>query len=131
MIKWEERYSTGDESVDRQHRFLFEMFNDFEATILEGRGRSYLETSFPLLEAYAQAHFKFEEDCMDRHQSSVARENKEQHRVFVAQVEKFKKELHSVQFDDGLIIKVHHFLEKWIIEHIIGVDTRLKFSIKK
>ena len=83
MIQWEERYATGVDSVDRQHRMLFEFFNDFEECIKTGHGEHYLETSFPLLEAYAKAHFSFEEDCFKQHQCPYAQQNKDAHQAFV------------------------------------------------
>jgi len=130
MIKWEERFATGDDGVDRQHKLLFDMFNDFEASIHEGRGESYLKSSFPLLEAYAQAHFKFEEDCMERHHCPVSQDNKDSHQTFIVKVQDFKKKFQSGLHEDDLYIQVHAFIERWITSHVIGIDTHLKACIK-
>ncbi|MBF0489563.1 MAG: hemerythrin family protein [Candidatus Omnitrophica bacterium] len=132
MIEWDqERYSSGVDSIDKQHRMLFEFFNDFEECIKNGKGMSYLEVSFPLLEAYAKAHFKFEEDCMNQHQCPFAKENKDAHQAFIVKVEEVKKTFASGQCGDELLMQVHDFIEKWITNHIIGVDIHLKGCVKK
>ena len=56
MIKWQDTYATGSEPIDKQHRLLFDIFNDFEDHINDGRGKEYMEKCFPLLDAYAKAH---------------------------------------------------------------------------
>ena len=131
MIEWEERYSTGVLAVDKQHRMLFEFFNDLDECIKTGRGEQYLETSFPLLEAYAKAHFNFEEGCMNQLQCPFARKNKEEHEAFVVKVGEVKKKFETLGASEELLTQVHSFLEKWIIEHIMRVDIHLKECVKK
>ena len=128
MIKWEDRFTTGVAAIDRQHKFLFEMFNDFEMSIEEGRGSLYLKSSFPLLESYAQAHFNFEEDCMNQHVCPFAEDNKKAHHHFIAKVEEFKRQLQSGPTNE-LCAQVHAFIEKWIVSHIIGIDSHLKSCV--
>jgi hemerythrin len=131
MIKWEERYSIGDGDIDRQHKAMFDMFNDFESFIKEDRGESYLEKYFPLLDAYAQAHFKHEESIMEKYQCPSLQENIEAHRLFLANIADFKKQYKLAKKDSRLLMaQVHGFIEVWIVEHIIGVDSHLKDCIK-
>ena len=67
MIIWNEKFSTGDPSIDKQHKMLFEFFNTLEDVIKEGRGQSYLVSGLPFLESYAKAHFGFEEVPLFHH----------------------------------------------------------------
>lgn len=129
MIKWQERFSTGLESIDRQHQLLFGFFNDFEENINEGRGKIYLEKSFSFLEAYAKAHFKFEENCMDQHQCPCALQNKEAHAQFMNKIIEFKTKFASGQCKEGFYVEIHQFLEQWITNHIINIDGQLKNCI--
>ncbi len=131
MIEWKDAYSTGDEAIDRQHRLLFDFFNDFEVVIKEGKGAHYLEKSFCMLESYAAAHFKFEERCMHVARCSVADKNKTAHQMFLVKVEEFKKAFESGEVKDDFFVGMHHFLEQWITSHIIGIDTHLKDCVKK
>lgn len=130
MIKWEPRYSVGDEAVDRQHKLLFEFFNDLQEVIQEGKQASYLTTGLPFLENYAKAHFHYEENCMIKHKCPVAGENKTAHEIFLTTLQQFKKRTESNPSDKTLIIEMHQFLEKWITSHIIGIDMHLKACIK-
>lgn len=131
MIKWEDRYITGDESVDRQHKVLFEMLNDFEASIKEGRGKNYLENSFILLEAYAVAHFGFEEFSMEKNKCMATVENKGHHQSFIKKVKDFKMQYQSGIEQDELVVRIHRFIEEWITSHILDVDIHLRTCIQK
>ena len=131
MIQWEKRYATGDESVDKQHQMLFEFFNEFEDCVKQGKGKEFLKETFPLLESYAAAHFKYEEQCMQVHHCPAADENKAAHQTFVLKLDEIKKKYQTGQYDDETIAQVHHFVEDWITQHIIGLDTQLRACIKK
>ncbi len=131
MIEWKDAYATGNEAVDRQHRLLFDFFNDFESVINEGKGKHYLEKSFGMLEAYAAAHFKFEERCMDEARCSVSQKNKIAHQMFLAKVQEFKRAFETKEVKDDFYVEMHSFIEQWITSHIIGIDTHLKDCIKK
>ena len=131
MIIWEERFSSGVESVDRQHRMLFEFFNDFEDCIKTGKGELYLDTSFCLLEAYAKAHFKFEENCMQERQCPFAKQNFDAHQVFIVKIQESKTKFSAGGCAHEVLIEIHDFLENWITTHIIAIDVHLKNCIKK
>ena len=126
MIKWQDTYATGSEPIDKQHRLLFDIFNDFEDHINDGRGKEYMEKCFPLLDAYAKAHFKFEENCMHEHQCPVAMKNKVAHKTFLSTIEEFKKIFKSGQYQEDFFKQIHAFLKQWLIVHIIGIDVHLK-----
>ncbi len=130
MIEWKDAYATGNISIDKQHRLLFDFFNDFEQLIGEGKGILYLNKCFPMLEAYAQAHFKFEERCMQEHHCPVAHKNVMAHQLFIEKVEEYKKIFQSGQVEDDFFLDMHQFLENWIKGHIIGIDVHLKACIK-
>ena len=129
MIEWEERYATGNESIDRQHKFLFNMFNDFGVCIKSGEGQHFVVNSFPLLESYTKAHFAFEEECMDQHKCSSFSENKEAHQDFLRKIKHFQTQFNLGQRDD-IVVQMHSFIEEWITVHIMTVDLHLKSCIK-
>lgn len=131
MIEWKEAYSTGNEAIDRQHKLLFDFFNDFEIIIQEGKGAHYLEKSFGMLESYAKAHFRFEEGCMHASKCPVEQKNKMSHQMFLVKVEEYKKVFESGKFEKDFFMDMHHFIEQWITNHIIGIDTHLKECMSK
>ena len=126
MIKWQELYSTGLPEIDSQHKTLFVFVNDFEESINESRGKEYIFSYFHILEAYVQAHFQFEEDCMEKYHCPAAEENKIAHTKFVECVINFKSQLQNKKINEEQAIQLHNFLEKWITNHIIKTDAQLK-----
>lgn len=126
MIEWNNVYATGNDAIDRQHQHLFNIFNDFESALNDKLGLVYLERSFELLETYAQAHFKFEERCMHEHHCPFADKNKTAHQMFLAKMEEFKKLFDSGERGDEFFKEILLFIEKWITNHIIGIDAHLK-----
>ena len=126
MIKWQDEYSTGYEAIDKQHKFLFNFFNDFEEDINDGRGAVYLEKYLHLLEAYAKSHFNYEEGCMFEHKCPMAQKNKTAHKSFLTTVDEYGKRFRSGHYAEDFFVEMHHFIEQWIINHIIGIDTHLR-----
>lgn len=66
-IDWDDRYATGVDSVDRQHRGLIDLINDLYGRIGEGRGDEALDGVFGELQRYAETHFATEERLLRRH----------------------------------------------------------------
>lgn len=126
MIKWQEKYTTGLKEVDDQHKILFVFFNDFEESIKESRGMAYIFSYFSVLEAYAVAHFQYEEECMEKYRCPAAEVNKIAHQKFIENVVSVRAQLESKQFTDEQAAQLHQFLEQWITGHIIGTDAQLR-----
>ena len=131
MIEWRDAYSVGIEEIDGQHQRLFSFFNDFEIVINEGDPTHYMKNSFALLEAYAAAHFGFEEKCMHQYKCPMAQKNKAEHQNFITKVEGYKRVFESGEFGQDLFVEMHDFIEEWILGHIINVDSHLKVCVKK
>ena len=131
MIEWKDTYSVGIAEIDNQHQRLFSFFNDFEIIINEGDPKHYLEHSFSLLEAYATAHFGFEEECMNHYKCPAAGKNKADHQAFLVKVQGYKKVFSSGEYNQDLFVEMHDFIEAWIKGHIINVDSHLKGCIKR
>lgn len=131
MIIWDEKYTTGDEDIDRQHMTLFKFCNDFEESLQQGNGMSFMMGGLQFIEDYAQAHFHFEEDCMTKRQCPFAQKNKVAHDKFLEYFMDFKNRLQSTGYSEELVVELHQTMERWLTNHIIGIDTHLKDCIKK
>ena len=131
MIEWNEKYATGNEAIDKQHRYLFAFLNDYEQSVRVGTGKYYMDNTFHLLEHYAKAHFVFEEKCMVEHRCSFAQQNKCDHGFFVKRIEEFKSRLENGEEAQAFFEEIHLFLENWVKQHIIGIDTHLKECLRK
>ena len=65
-MKWSIEYSTGFAEIDKQHKKLFQMSEDYRVALTEGRGDRVYGLLLKSLGAYASAHFGREEGCMAR-----------------------------------------------------------------
>ena len=61
LIKWEEKYSVGVESMDNQHKKLVQMINDIFDELRGGATHESLLKIIEGLVEYTQVHFKAEE----------------------------------------------------------------------
>src|SRR3989338_6606263 len=107
MITWNDRYKTGEESIDKQHQLLFEFFNNFEDGIRNSRDRKYLEQSYKFLNDYAKAHFGYEENCMRRFKCPFAAKNKTAHKEFSEKLKTFQGKLQKDGYHDDLLNEIH------------------------
>ena len=126
MILWNEEYSTGNPTIDKQHRLLFQFVNDMEEVYQEGHAESWLMTGFNFLKSYAQAHFGYEEDCMLRSHCSVAEQNHKAHGAFLEKITKAELALIEKGYSPQAFEELHRYLESWITGHIMALDRRLK-----
>jgi len=127
MITWQEKYSTGVEELDKQHKNLFQYSNDLEECV-KNRTFSKVTTDRMLrfLDQYIKVHFNHEETCMFKYSCPIASKNKNAHQEFIL---KFKATEEKVKDDknyEKALKELHHYLESWLEEHICKIDTQLK-----
>jgi hemerythrin len=130
-ILWEEKFSTGDEEIDSQHRMLFDFLNQFEHNLKTYRSEQLLRDALDFMKDYIDEHFSFEEVCMMKWQCPASGKNKEAHRKFSASFEEFRKRLDDEGFSDVLLTEVHSTIRDWLTGHIMHVDTHLRSCTKQ
>lgn len=126
---WSDDLAVGNTFIDSDHRKLIGLVNDLHGAMAEGKGKDVLGVTLSNLIKYAAAHFKREEDEMDRIGYSGAIEHRQEH-------EKLVREVLSLQgkFNEGnalLTVKVSKFLKDWLVEHIMKTDKALSTAIQQ
>ena len=126
-LAWKDEYNTGEAEVDKQHQILFKYLADLETHMQEGSiDERYVGNLLDNLGLFTRSHFCYEEICMRRAKCPIAAKNKEQHgkllETYVLYRERFEREGSS----EDLIQKIHDFLESWLVNHILKIDTHLK-----
>ena len=134
MILWNEQFETGSRTIDRQHRTLINNVNQL-GEILASTNPTLKECNFLIqlvsfLEAYAENHFKFEENCMERYRCPAHQQNQEAHNQFRAFFHRFKERQRAEGFRPELLKDLHQMASAWIENHILRVDTQLRPCIK-
>jgi hemerythrin len=129
ILKWDFSLTTGDVTLDNQHKYLFEILNKLGTAIKEGYGKENIIRILGTLKFYADWHFGKEEQCMLSYRCPAADKNKKAHSAFLEKYSKFHKEYLESGGSEELALRIHEFLFDWIVGHILAVDSELYASI--
>jgi hemerythrin len=131
MFNWHPGLATGIPEIDHQHRQILEQFNNFSRCMSLGESERGAEAGriLDFLQFYAQWHFQREEEFMDRYRCPAAEENKLQHAAFLKRFGALYEEWQTRGMDPALVNDTFSALAEWILNHIQGVDSRLRSSV--
>jgi hemerythrin-like metal-binding protein len=128
---WDQRFETGLDMVDQQHRHLVDLVNVAGDILLaEKSSETELQDLFSQLAEYAIYHFNEEERLMleagvdPRHVAS----HKTQHREFLKQVTSMWNS-RALTADPAAML--HGFLSSWLTVHILGQDQEMARNIAR
>jgi len=125
-IVWKEEYNTGEPEVDKQHKVIFKYLEDLESHMQAGDiNDRYIKMLLDNLGIFTRSHFCYEEICMRRLKCPVAAENKEFHAKLLAAYGRYCERFEVEGASDDLIQKLHDFLESWLVNHILKIDTQM------
>ncbi len=127
ILEWSEQaYATGFETIDRQHRKLFDFINELGSHIETGQAPDEIEVYLAFLGDYIKNHFGQEENCMAAVHCPFAAENCAAHDKFVKAYEGFHQRFRSGEKPMKLAAEMHTMLSHWTVQHIRRVDSHLR-----
>lgn len=129
-ITWDESLATGSTTVDAQHQKLLAKLAEFSDALKQGQGRQEIGAILDFLGRYVVQHFKDEEAIMDRLHCPVAAANKLAHAQFLKRFGELKQRFESEGAGLSLTIEIHDMLGKWLVQHIRGIDVKLREQTK-
>lgn len=133
MLKWTDACATGVPKLDAQHRVLFDILNELEASLAAGPDAAARD--FPdvvgKLRSYARAHFVAEELCMIANRCEAREANAGAHQDFLDTVSQTEQRLAAEGSSVELASHVHDYVAGWIMSHMMGVDTKLKGCVER
>lgn len=125
-----EKYHTGIDLVDNEHRRLFEIIHDtndlIHAELLHDKYDEIMRLLAELKD-YTEVHFHDEEALMERIQYPELDAQKRAHTAFVERL----VEIDLTELDDmddnqqEYLIDLIQFLAGWLINHILGSDKKI------
>ena len=118
--------STGDASVDAQHRQLIAIINGMLDAMASGKGKDVIGPSLAKLTAYTRTHFTYEEACMNRYACPAATANRTAHAEFLGVVTAFTAEFNQTGPTSILAVQLKTAVGDWLRRHIVGTDTQLQ-----
>jgi len=123
-VFWDDGMSVGIDTIDEQHRYLFDLVNDLFDIVTSKRGAGEIARVLKALEAYAKVHFQAEEQMMAHYGFEGLGHQQQAHRSFENKLEAFYRELH----ENPLITQIDmlSFLRDWLVHHIKIEDAKLR-----
>lgn len=124
MIQWKDEYSIGMESIDEQHKQLFEIANRAYALLKNELITDKYDAIVEIineLKDYTAYHFKTEEDYMQSIGYKRFLSQKVAHDDFIQKME----DIDFNKIDDGqndYLIDLLNFITDWLVQHILKQD---------
>jgi len=120
LFKWSSRYSVWVDSIDEDHKGLFELINTLYSSLTQGQAQDILSEVLDKLFVYAQKHFRREESLLREASYPYLANHIALHEYFEQSIVRYNKQL---KYDpSSLSIEILSFLRDWLIQHIQGVD---------
>ncbi len=130
MIAWSQKYATGIERIDEQHRMIFKMAADFEGALDEGGGERAYGALLGYLGAYCRGHFRFEESCMEDYKCPVAQENKDAHVHFMEVLDDYSRRYETGGYQAEDAKELVDLIDSWLDAHICRIDIHIKNCVR-
>lgn len=130
MLKWNDKYSVGVESIDSQHKRLFEIGNELIDAMKADKFDKYDDIMYILgeLRDYTIYHFDFEEKLLKSNNVEFTDSHAHQHTFFIDKLmETTTLDIDSQQ--DQVLNGIFEFLTDWIVNHIMSTDKTYQVAL--
>jgi len=127
-FSWDNKFNTGVEVVDTQHHKLVDLINQLGAISAHQASTAELGAILTELGNYTVYHFNTEEDLMKKYEVDATHQQAhiKAHQHFTAQVTVAARILlGSNDVNNQLIAPLLKYLTNWLVQHILGSDTRM------
>lgn len=122
-FSWDEKYSVGNEEIDSQHKYMFELANSLPESIEDGS----VKKTVMALYKHILKHFSAEEAMMKNEGFPNAEEHMNMHNDLITKL----NVITSMPFkDDEDLLKFKRFVYDWVIEHIMHQDKKFFDFVK-
>lgn len=121
-LNWDESLSVKVNSIDLQHKKLFEMINEFYDNMKMQSGKDNMAALLSGMKDYAVIHFSMEERLMKMCNYVSLDRHKAEHDKFVETVNDFEERFLSGKL--LVTLELTNFLKEWIVNHIMGTDKQ-------
>ncbi len=129
-ITWNDSMSTGIAELDNQHKELIKMLNGLSDTMRSGKGKDDIEKILVFTGEYAQKHFECEEQYFVEYNCLAGPQNKAGHEYFLTRFADLVEDFQQQGGSFALVMKIYNELSNWLIQHILGVDTKLRTVVE-
>ncbi len=123
MIRWLDKYQIGNDTIDSQHKVLFEIAQETERLLATDDMDKYdsIMDILKKLKEYTMFHFEQEEEIMVRAKYNKFFSHLALHEEFIEQLDKIISKLDQ-EIDEKIIRDMLILSIDWITNHILKVD---------
>ena len=130
MIEWSDKFKTGIEIIDEQHKELFRLFNrvyDLYNNEFIIDKYDQIIAAVEELKEYTKYHFKAEEDYMLSIRYKKFFEHKLKHEDFIRKIDSIDYNIIDYNQQNHLL-ELLRFITDWIVEHVVTVDKQISLN---
>ncbi len=129
MIQFTEDCLIGIESLDQDHRYLFELLGKISELLNDiycGDRYNSIKELIEELQTYAEEHFEREEAYMESIRDAELTRQRMQHDAFRAKIRDFDvMNISEDEQQDEVLSDMVEYLARWLYRHIIGSDMMI------
>ena len=123
MITLTKDMETGVSKIDEQHKELINRINAVTSMGAQSVSHEETQKTLNLLSEYVVKHFGDEEALHKQHGYPKSDWHKEQHKFFLVELEKFKKEYLTSGPSAKFTLDLSNAVITWIVRHIKSADV--------
>lgn len=131
LIQWNDSFSTGVSEIDQQHQEMIRQLNRLAEAAQRGRGQQQIMSILKTLADCTEAHFRYEEQCMEKLGCPAAAVNRLAHQQLLATLQKKMAELDEKDPQVDIVLELHCIICDWLRSHIPSVDCHLRDCIRR
>lgn len=124
-IRWTKDLAVGVETIDNQHRELFDAAAGLIEGVDRGGGAGEAAKTIVFLEEYVLNHFALEELYMKRHYYPAFPSHKAEHTAFIGRFYDLRDAMDRDGATPELAARLAEWLGGWLVEHIGRQDKAL------
>lgn len=119
LYAWDDSYSLGIPLLDKEHKKLLNLLNNFLSSIHTKDEKSTIKSTFDKLLEYTHEHFTNEEAFMAKYNYPDLKDHKKEHIKLTKEAIQLNENKNYV-FSDNIA----DFLISWLTNHIFGTDKK-------
>lgn len=123
QVIWDDKYCIGIDTIDEQHKKLFELTNRVYIASEQDVEIDDLLGIFEELKEYTQYHFEAEEVYFSALPPHEAERHKKEHEYFISELESSIQQSKRI---GGLSLGLQCFISDWLVNHILIEDQKYK-----
>lgn len=126
MYRFTEDCLTGIETIDEEHRRLFQLINESIELLKEnGASKVIVKNLLKELREYAGTHFAHEEAYMEQIKDLELPRQRKEHAQFAVKVDSYKIADLTEEESGQAAQELLSFMAKWLYRHILSSDTMI------